>query len=55
LESVGNLPETIIRSFALQILPALDDIHQMTHTVYGALSASQILIDKDGNTKVKKY
>ena len=54
LESIGNLPETIIRYFASQILLALDDIHQMTHTVYGALSPSQILIDKEGNIKVVK-
>jgi serine/threonine protein kinase len=52
LESVGNIPETSIRSIASQVLSALDDLHTKANTVYGALSPSQILIDKDGSIKV---
>jgi len=54
LESVGNIPETCIRNIASQVLSALDDLHTKANTVYGALSPSQILIDKDGSIKVKK-
>ena len=55
MESVGNIPETSIRTIAGQVLNALDDLHTKANTVYGALSPSQILIDKDGNVKVKKF
>jgi len=52
LESVGNIPEACIRNVASQVLSALDDLHTKANTVYGALSPSQILIDKDGSIKV---
>jgi serine/threonine protein kinase len=52
LESVGNLPETSIKSLALQTLEAIHELHSKLHTPHGVISPSQILIDKNGNVKV---
>lgn len=53
LESVGNLPETAIKSLASQTLEAIEDLHSKLNTPHGGISPSQLLLDKNGNVKVR--
>lgn len=52
LESVGNLPETALRTVCQQTLEALEDVHTKLNAPHGMLCPSQILLDKFGKIKV---
>lgn len=54
LESVGALPEPVLKDITVQVLLGLKHIHENLDCEHGGLTTSQILFDKNSKVKVKK-
>jgi len=52
---MGSLPEIAIKSIAKQTLKALNAIHTKLRVAHGVVCPSQILLDKNGDVKVKEF
>jgi hypothetical protein len=53
LESIGILPESILKKISSQVLLAFEEYNDKFKEDYGELCVCDILFDKDGNIKVK--
>jgi len=47
------MPESVLKSISKQILKALGDIHMKLKTSHGVICPSQILLERNGNVKVR--
>jgi len=47
-----TIPEKALKAIALQTLLGLNEVHDNMKSVFGSLTPSQILFDKQGNIKV---
>jgi len=52
---VGGMPENVLKSISKQILKALCDIHTKLRTSHGVICPSQVLLERNGNVKVRIF